>query len=233
MHRFVFSALILPFLVSAVHSVERVPILFNVPDGLERYSGIQPVTFGMPFPEGALKTTGNWRVVDAAGDESPAQFEITATWTAEKKHVRWLLVDVSAEVENGVPKPLFLEFGDDVTPSPAREFDPDPASVGEATLTDGAGAPYRSQITSSEIEVLGPVRQEEKRTGKYAAADGRSIADFETRVRRYPGQPFVRVFHTLIWQTGSETELGSLVWEFPTTVTDGLTRVGLDGQAVV
>jgi len=232
MHRFVIGTLILSFLVAAVHAVERVPIHFNVPDGLEQFSGVRPVTFGVPFPQGVLSTKGNWRVVDAAGEEASSQFEITATWTAERKFVRWLLVDVSAEIEKGVASPLFLEFGDDVTPSPAQKFDPVSATVGEATLTDGRGVPYRPEVTSSKFEVLGAVRLEEKRTGRYVAADGRSIAEFETRVRQFHGQPFVRVFHTLIWQSGPETELGSLVWKFPTTLSDGKTRIGLDGQSV-
>jgi len=37
---------------SCVHARERVPVHFDIPKGLEAYSGVQPVTFGVPFERG-------------------------------------------------------------------------------------------------------------------------------------------------------------------------------------
>ncbi len=214
-------------------AAERVPIHFNIPAGLEHYSGKQPVTFGVPFAEGRLKATDGYRVVDSDGTEIGAQFEVTATWTAEREHVRWLLIDLLAEIRNGSATPLFLEFGSDVAPPPTpSSTPPTPAAIGGFMLTDGNQKRYIATTDVAEFEVHGPIRFEEKRTGKYLAEDGSSIADFETRVRQYPGLPFVRVYHTMIWQTGPETELGGLIWEAPDTVTDGETRVGLAGETI-
>ena len=97
-------------------SAEQVPIYFNVPAGGKTYTGRQPVTFGVPFERGVLDKTHGIRIVDARGNPVPAQFEVTATWGPESSHVRWLLIDLLADIRDGKAEPVFLEFGKDVKP---------------------------------------------------------------------------------------------------------------------
>jgi hypothetical protein len=92
-------------------AAERVPIRFDIPAGLEAYSGVQPVTFGVPFERGLLKRGAGLRVVDAKGKPLPAQFEVTATWAPGSDDVRWLLVDLPARIRGGKAESVYLEFG--------------------------------------------------------------------------------------------------------------------------
>lgn len=236
----------------------RVELHFNIPAGLESYSGRQPVTFGVPFPADTLRKSDNLRIVDAGGNEQPGQFEITATWTADGSFVRWLLIDTMASVQAGVAQPLWLEFGPDV-PAPtmpamtvrrtsdaveidtgARAFTvrADGTGLGRFTLRDGEGRAYddsrADENSTFEVERHGPVRTVVKRTGRYTDDHGRSIAEFVTRVRYYAGSPFVRVYHTMIWLTDDKTRIGELSFapEVSGRIAGSGATVGLDGEAV-
>ncbi len=216
-----------------VGAAERVPLFFNIPPGLEDYSGKQPVTFGVPFPEGALRSEDGWRIVDSAGRERTAQFEITATWTAKGGHVRWLLIDTLAEIEKGLAAKRFLEFGPDIAkpPIPAQS-PPSVTTGGDFILTDGAELRYSATPDESAFETHGPVRYELRQTGRFTATDRRSIADFTTRIQHYPGLGLQRIYHTMIWQTGAETRLGGLMFRSRARILNPTTRIGLDSRMV-
>jgi hypothetical protein len=213
----------------------RVEILFNVPEGLGGYSGTQPVTFGVPFEAGALRRGDNVRVVDAAGRELPSQTEVTGTYGPDSDHVRWLLVDTVAAIEKGRAGRAFLEFGPD-TPKPAR-FDaavvlPVAVNALRFTLTDGEGKLYRAAGNLREsVERYGLVRGVVKLEGDYAAEDGSVAGQFVTRVRYYPGQPFVRVYHTLIWGRDASVRIAdvSCRWEGEGEMK---AAAGVDGKSV-
>ncbi len=212
-------------------AAERVAIFFDVPDGLQKYSGGQPVTFGVPFERGALRKSHGLRVIDSAGRSLPAQFEVTATWAPGSDEVRWLLVDLLVELENGQAPEAFLEFGPDV-PKPdtdtrleaqvndgraivnsgKRTFTlcRETGVLGQFLLTDGDGKVYRAGGEGGQFEIPGPVRAVVKVTGDYVAEDGSSIAKFVTRARFYADCPFVRVYHTLIWLTDASVKIGGL-----------------------
>jgi hypothetical protein len=51
-----------------------------------------PVTFGVPFPNGALRDIDQLRLVTAKGDSVPLQSEVTATWDSKDGPVRWALL---------------------------------------------------------------------------------------------------------------------------------------------
>ena len=74
--------------------------------------GTWPVTFGVPFPRGALRSVENVRIVAADGGVVPAQIIRTATWDRPDGDVKWLLVDMTAEKG----REYFLEYGADVRP---------------------------------------------------------------------------------------------------------------------
>jgi len=53
-----------------------------------------PLTFGVPFPEGALKSDANLRLLDPSGAEVPIQVRTTARWFDDS--IRWVLIDCIA-----------------------------------------------------------------------------------------------------------------------------------------
>lgn len=83
----------------------RVPVRTDWPDlpGLER----SPVTFGVPFADGALASARNARLVTADGEPVPADLSASATWWREDGPVRWLLVSATLERD----RDYFIEFG--------------------------------------------------------------------------------------------------------------------------
>jgi hypothetical protein len=250
------ACLFLLFAMAAkVDAAERVEIRFNIPPGLEEYSGRQPVTFGVPFQQGVLEADHGLRIVDASGDAVPGQFEVAATWTADGNDVRWLLIDCLADIRSGVAQPAFLEFGPDV-PEAAIETDlkvehaddgfrvtaggrtysvrpGDPELLGGFILTDGKGKQYRAGGMGNRFELvaerIGPLRAVIKVAGDYVAEDGTSVAEFVTRARFYAGCPFVRIFHTMIWQTDAGTQIGSLAFRPDDSLVGGRAVAGVDG----
>ena len=60
-------------------------------------AGIEPITFGVPFPDGALERTQAVRVAGPGGRPVPAQTDCLTTWRKDGRHVKWLLVDVQAD----------------------------------------------------------------------------------------------------------------------------------------
>jgi exo-rhamnogalacturonan lyase-like protein len=57
-----------------------------------------PVTSGVPFPEGVLTNPANVKVVDANGKDVPCQFRVLSRYWLQDKSVKWLLVDLQANV---------------------------------------------------------------------------------------------------------------------------------------
>ena len=86
----------------------RVRLISDFPAGLAVSEW--PVTFGVPFPRGALRSPGNVRIVTSEGREIPAQILRTATWHRPDGDVKWLLVDLAAK--RG--EEYFLEYGSEV-----------------------------------------------------------------------------------------------------------------------
>jgi len=88
---------------------ERVRILSNFPEGLALKEW--PVTFGVPFPRGALRSTENVRIVTADGTEVPAQIMRTAAWHHADGDVRWILIDITARKDMD----YFVEYGTEIS----------------------------------------------------------------------------------------------------------------------
>ncbi|MHB8996506.1 MAG: exo-rhamnogalacturonan lyase family protein [Armatimonadota bacterium] len=70
-----------------------------------------PVTTGVPFREGVLKSAANVRLLDAQGREVPLQATVTATH--RDGSVRWLLLDFQSDIPAAGRK-LTLEYGPNV-----------------------------------------------------------------------------------------------------------------------
>ncbi|MGC9317759.1 MAG: hypothetical protein ACP5KN_06975 [Armatimonadota bacterium] len=126
---------------------DRVPIRTDWPeiDGLER----SPVTFGVPFADGALASAENARLVTAGGTPVPADLRTTATWWREDGPVRWLLV--SATLERG--RQYSIEYGTEVAP-----FEADGMAV---TETDDAividTGPMQATVSKTRPTILDAV----------------------------------------------------------------------------
>ncbi len=78
-----------------------------------------PITTGVPFPAGALRSADHVRVLDEAGREVPCQALTTSVYPDGS--VRWLLLDLQADVP-ARGRELQLEYGDTV----ARAAPPQP-----------------------------------------------------------------------------------------------------------
>ena len=78
-------------------------------DGRSVYKG-QPVTFGVPLPEGALKREDLQAVsiTDGEGNACPVQTQCTATWKNDLKHVKWLLADTRVSLAEGETERTFF-----------------------------------------------------------------------------------------------------------------------------
>ncbi len=150
-------------LVTSAHAA-MVPIEVKNPRGVAG-SG-WPLTCGVPFPAGALKSPDSARLL-SAGREVPAQ--VTLTGRYPDRSVRWLLLDWQADVPAGggtwqleygegvrraaVPKPLQVDDGAEavkvdtgaarLTVSKRRGNGLDAVRVGGQELLQGAdGGPY-------------------------------------------------------------------------------------------
>jgi len=94
----------------------RVRLQSDFPGGLSLDAW--PVTFGVPFPRGALPEVGKARVVTSEGAEVPAQMLQTAAWHRPDGDVKWLLVDMAAQRD----RQYFVEYGSQVRPKDYRSL---------------------------------------------------------------------------------------------------------------
>ncbi len=102
----------------------RVPLI--VPTGIQADDAgfAAPLTFGVPFPKGALADISKVRVVDAAGQPVPAQLCVRGKWDYhENASIRWLGVDLQSSAApawwpDRQQTPYFLEFGDQISATP-------------------------------------------------------------------------------------------------------------------
>ncbi|HSB15320.1 MAG TPA: hypothetical protein VLE22_12745 [Bryobacteraceae bacterium] len=86
----------------------RVLLTAASPSGAVAAGGLLPVTAGVPFPEGALGSDENLRVLDQAGRELPLQSRMQARW--KDGSVKWVLLDFQGRPDTAYT----LEYGSDV-----------------------------------------------------------------------------------------------------------------------
>ena len=110
-----------------------------------------PVTFGVPFPEGALDSDEHLLLTDAAGREIAMQTKVTGRWSRGGT-VRWVLVDAVIPVRTTTQQ-LTLDYGPDVRREPSGRSElpagpqggqpgrrSDGVSVSEGRMPDGRSA---------------------------------------------------------------------------------------------
>ncbi len=124
---------------------EQVPLRVTGAPGERR-----PVSQGLPFPDGALGSADHVRVLDARGQEVPAQVEVTSRWPDDS--VRWLLLDFQADIPDTGEARYALEFGTEVARTPV----PDPIEVTETAdaITVDTGV-FRARLDREQFVFLG------------------------------------------------------------------------------
>ena len=125
---------------------ERVPLVSDFPSDCK--AGTWPVTFGVPFPQGALQDAQRVRVITDRGVEVPAQIIRTATWERPDGDVRWVLADMIAQ--RGTQ--YVVEYGSGVE---RREF-PSPLRVAEtAAGIEVVTGPLRMTFSRERSHLIG------------------------------------------------------------------------------
>ncbi|HKK45360.1 MAG TPA: hypothetical protein VJ964_07555 [Balneolaceae bacterium] len=71
----------------------------KIPIKVEKKMSGAPLTFGLPFPKGALDSPDHVRVLDSHGNEIPSQISQVTTWKPADSSVKWIWVFVFATGE--------------------------------------------------------------------------------------------------------------------------------------
>ena len=79
-----------------------------------------PITMGVPFPQGALRTDANLRV-EAGGRGMPLQTRTMLAWPDGS--VKWVLLDIQTDLEAGKDNRCHLFYGDAVSSTEKAEHD--------------------------------------------------------------------------------------------------------------
>ena len=110
-------------------NVVRIPFVVKDDSGVVRQSW--PAQGGVPLPRGEVHSTENFRVRDPRGAEVPFQSRILATWP--DKSIRWLQVDLQADVAPKGGTGFFLEYGKEIKKP----------SIGSPLVLEGKDSEYR------------------------------------------------------------------------------------------
>jgi len=109
MHRWLAVIGVLSFLAPSSMGSE---VAGRIPIHVERSSVGAPLTFGLPFPKGVLRSPDHVRVVAPDGREIPSQVTEVTTWEPADPSIKWVWVFFFAESEDH----YFVEYGDSVRP---------------------------------------------------------------------------------------------------------------------
>jgi hypothetical protein len=176
------------------------PVRLHIAEPLGLARRDQPLTFGVPFPRGALDEPGSLRLRDEDGNPLPLQAAAPARWPDGS--IQWALVDTRVSVAAGGESVLVLEAGAETEsgPMPVTRIGADvrvdtgaaritvgpgaglPAvegagTAGELVLTDRAGQERPGRIERAEVTVHGPLRTVVRCTGDFGGAGLRFIVN--------------------------------------------------------
>jgi len=120
-----------------------------------------PVTFGVPFPKGALASSDGLRIVTSDGEPVPAQVETTATWDGLDGPVRWALISTRLRRDGD----YLVEYGAQVTRDAADGIQV--AENADALIIDTG--PMRARISRQRATVFDEVALDLDGDGTFAA----------------------------------------------------------------
>ena len=211
----------------------RIAVQIDLPDGIDEVTS-WPVTFGVPFPAGALWNAEKLRVVDLAGKDLPSQNEPVGLWAAEGA-VKWVRFDALVNSKGGCyvqldggaqqsepSRALALEeHGDDIV-----------INTGAAVYTLGAGSsPIKEirrggRVVATSEGTRGLYVVDQKGNVAIASADGEEVrieargpmaacVKFEGFYRREDGQQIGR--HTTRVELFAEQPFANVTHTFTIT----------------
>lgn len=196
-----FTLVTIMLLLAATAMAAQIPLQITNTSGVATQA--EPITTGVPFPEGALASGDNVRLLDGA-TEIPLQ--VTVTGSYPDGSVRWLLLDFQADVPAD-GRTLTLEFGEGVERAPVPEPLAADTSIAARFLpyfVDDAGNEYNADIAdAAEVELEGPMRNVVTARGWYNNGAGDEKCQAIVRIHSYRGKPWMRVFYTWINTTDS------------------------------
>lgn len=159
----------------------------------------EPVTSGVPIAAGTLRDTAQLRVLQD-GQEIPAQFFVTARWPDNS--IRWLLLDVLADLPAGGSRVVILQSGAPARPLSGITVRDEPGALtidtGAATFVfaksefrvrdsrfavESGGTTYRASGGTWTIEEQGPVKVAVRVDGGWSDGSGRELANPHNRHR--------------------------------------------------
>lgn len=231
---------------------------YDIPPVYAGYTGLVPVTFGVPFRRGTMLPTHKRRL-SVGSSALEADFAVTGSWPDGS--VKWLLIDALVPITSGVAPATTFSWGTTVVEQVVSQpidvnqvgstiavrvngkvhtFSPGNHALGRFELTNhnfnsGAQKTFNTEttLTNVSIEKLGAVRTTLLLEGSYRHADGSSYGRFRTRVRFYSRTPYARFFHTMIWDANDGKGIASLAFVPKAAIPSGATYVhGLDGSAI-
>ncbi|MBI3945327.1 MAG: hypothetical protein HY321_05375 [Armatimonadetes bacterium] len=151
---------------------QRIAVAVDVPEGPGPLAA-WPVTFGVPFPAGALWDADGLRLVDKAGKEIPCQKEVIGRWAPEGS-VKWVRFDALVDSEQGCFVEVAAPGAGSLPAAPVRVAEQD----GKVVLETGAARCVLGRGASPVEEVwLG-----ERRVARSAGARGLYLVDQNGRV---------------------------------------------------
>ncbi|MFT5384710.1 MAG: hypothetical protein ACI81W_002111, partial [Saprospiraceae bacterium] len=103
-----FSLIIMIMWASFCFGAQQIPLT------IENAAPGAPLTFGIPFPLGALDSPDHVRVIDKKGNEIPSQITEVTTWQPAGKSIKWVWVFFFA----GDDSRYILEYGKEIRRAP-------------------------------------------------------------------------------------------------------------------
>ena len=147
----------------------RIAITIDPPkgvDGLPRW----PVTFGVPFPAGAVWDTDDLRLIDSKGSEIPMQKETAALWAREGA-VKWLRFDALVSPKDG----CYVQRSSSSRPEPQIRV----VEEGDRVVLDTGTARY---VLGRGISPIREVWLGDRRVAETAGTRGLYVMDQKDRV---------------------------------------------------
>jgi hypothetical protein len=212
-------------------------IYLSVPDELAEYEGSAMVSFGVPFPEGAVPVETLFTLLLGEEPLKDVSFEITSLWPRSENSIRWLLVQALLPVRQAqapraacADKNLRLMACSDtgrkamfhglVFPEQSKAVENDQmrrlvmeGGLGYFILTDGQNNKYKStdSIDSIRAEKDNSFITVLRMEGTYRDGE-KTVARYITRYEHYKKVPFYRVYHTMIWEAGEDDRIANLAY---------------------
>lgn len=142
-----------PSLKAASVSNERITLTVTESEGVSRFG--QPVTSGIPLPQGHLWKSSEVRLSSPTGEEIPLQTTVLSRWPDGS--VRWLLLDFQLDLPASEQSEITLEYGHAVSRSDLSDMviadDSETVTIdtGSLRMTLGKTAPLiRSVVVDGE-----------------------------------------------------------------------------------